>query len=51
MEEKVTDKIYFIYSQNGYFCNINKFILNDKIKKVTQLYQNNEKYKLKTFEN
>ena len=43
MEEKVTDKIYFIYSQNGYSCNINKFILNEKIKKVTQLYQNNEK--------
>ena len=43
MEEKETRKIYFIYAQNGYSCNIDKFELNDKIKKVTQLYKNIEK--------
>ena len=37
MEEKETRKIYFIYAQNGYSCNIDKFELNDKIKKVNQL--------------
>ena len=39
MEEKETKKIYFIYAQNGYSCNIDKFVLNDKIIKVTQLYK------------
>jgi len=43
MEEKETRKIYFIYAQNGYSCNIDKFELNDKIIKVTQLYRNIEK--------
>ena len=43
MEEKETKKIYFIYAQNGYSCNIDKFELNDKIKKVNQLYKNIEK--------
>ena len=43
MEKKETKKIYFIYSQNGYSCNIDKFELNDKIIQVTQIYKKIEK--------